>query len=66
VQAGEALLIEATPPAQTVSWNYQLNNHWMESLDYRCVHTLSTQNGSRQQGGFIAGTRRVVCILECI
>lgn len=41
------MLIEATPPAQTVSWNYQLNNHWMESLDYRCVHTLSTQNGGR-------------------
>lgn len=29
------MLIEATPPPKVVSWNYQLNNHWMESLDYR-------------------------------
>ena len=35
VHEGQALLIEATPPKETVSWNYQLNNHWMESLDYR-------------------------------
>ncbi|MEO1652553.1 MAG: DUF1214 domain-containing protein [Bacteroidota bacterium] len=31
----EALVIDATPPPEADYWNFQLNNYWMESLDYR-------------------------------
>ena len=40
LSADEALLIEATPP-ECEHWNFQVNNYWMESLDYR-HHTIHT------------------------
>ncbi|MCX6267749.1 MAG: DUF1214 domain-containing protein [Bacteroidetes bacterium] len=42
----ESLVIEVKPP-DCDSWNFQLNNYWMESLDYRyftiCVNKASAQ-----------------------
>ncbi len=40
ISEGEALLIEVMPP-ECEYWNFQLNNYWMESLDYRHlrIHT---------------------------
>ena len=44
VEPGEVLLIEVKPP-KCDAWNFQLNNFWMESLDYR-YHNISINKHS--------------------
>lgn len=41
----EGLLIEFTPPRLCRTWNFQLSNFWMESLDYR-YHRISLNQHS--------------------
>ncbi len=49
----EALLIEVMPP-ECRSWNFQLDNHWMESLDYRYFRvTLNKHTAAYEPDGSV-------------
>ena len=49
----EALVIEVMPPACD-SWNFQLNNYWMESLDYRYFNIcISKGNAEFNEDGSV-------------
>ncbi|MFT4822406.1 MAG: hypothetical protein ACJASY_003138 [Halioglobus sp.] len=43
VERDGALLVTFTPPSRCRTWNFQLSNYWMESLDYR-YHQISFSN----------------------
>ena len=43
----EALVIDFTPPQNCRTWNFQLSNFWMESLDYR-YHRIHLNRSSAQ------------------
>jgi hypothetical protein len=56
LQPDEALVIETTPP-ECDYWNFQLNNHWMESLDYRHFPIAVNKHSAKYEGD---GSVRIV------
>jgi len=46
IAADEALVIE-TPVPECQVWNFQVNNYWMESLDYRYYQVRVNKHGAK-------------------
>ncbi len=50
----EALVIEFIPPTKCRTWNFQLSNFWMESLDYRHHRiSLNRETAHYEQDGSV-------------
>lgn len=60
LERDEALVIEVKPP-DCDYWNFQLNNHWMESLDYRYFPVCVNKHSARYRAD---GSVRVVVAHE--
>jgi len=56
LEAGQALVVSATPP-ECDYWNFQLNNWWMESLDYRFLRVTCNKATARYEAD---GSVRIV------
>jgi hypothetical protein len=56
----EALVIETMPPSCD-NWNFQLNNYWMESLDYRYHRISINKHSARYEAD---GTIRIIVAHE--
>ena len=46
-----------TPVPECEIWNFQLDNYWMESLDYRYLPACSEQHTARYERGRLAEVR---------
>lgn len=57
IAADEAWVIEVTPP-DCYYWNFQLDNWWMESLDYRFRQITVNKNSARYEAD---GSIRIIC-----
>ena len=62
LDSDEALIIEFRPPADCRTWNFQLSNYWMESLDYRHRRIHINRHGATLEAD---GTCRLVVAHEC-
>jgi hypothetical protein len=60
LEPDQALVIDVVPP-ECDYWNFQLNNHWMESLDYR-YFPISVNKHSAKRGA--DGSVRIVVAHE--
>lgn len=53
LEADQALVIKVKPP-KCDTWNFQLNNYWMESLDYRYFNIcLNSFSAVTDEDGFV-------------
>jgi hypothetical protein len=57
IAADEAWVIEVTPP-DCYYWNFQIDNWWMESLDYRFRQITVNKHSARYEAD---GSIRIIC-----